>query len=112
MSGINGVTVVFKGVYVCVTVTLVRKLREFYGCVTVVHLRHTLVRRIWTTHFSILIRSPPFQGRLSTLGWTAFGMSGAPSTLEMTLFSLHGGYVVPFSVLGTLKHLAFLTRYL
>uniref|UniRef100_A0A2N9HCL2 Uncharacterized protein n=1 Tax=Fagus sylvatica TaxID=28930 RepID=A0A2N9HCL2_FAGSY len=37
-------------------------------------------------------------------------MSGAPSTLEMTLFSLHGEYVVPFSVLGTLKHLALLTR--
>ena len=46
MSGINGVTVVFKGVYGCVTVALVRKLREFYGCVTVVHLRHALVRRI------------------------------------------------------------------
>ena len=57
MSGINGVTVVFKGVYVCVTVTLVRKLREFYGCVMVVHLGHTLVCRIWTTHFSILIKS-------------------------------------------------------
>ena len=112
MSGINGVTVVFKGVYGCVTVTLVRKLREFYGCVTVVHLKHALVRRIWTTHFSILIRSPPFQGRLFALGWTAFGMSGATSTLEMTLFSLHGGYAVPFSILGTLKHLAFLTRYL
>jgi hypothetical protein len=112
MSGINDVTVIFKGVYVCVTVTLVRKLREFYGCVTVVHLRHTLVRRIWTTHFSILIRSPPFQGHLSALGWMAFGMSGAPSTLEMTLFSLHDGYVFPFSVLETLKHLALLTRYL
>ena len=112
MSGINGVTVVFKGVYVCVTVTLVRKLREFYGCVTVVHVRHVLVCRIWTTHFSILIRSPPFQSRLSALGWTAFGMFGATSTLEMTLFSLHGRYVVPFSILGTLKHLAFLTRYL
>jgi hypothetical protein len=112
MSGINGITVIFKGVYGCVTVTLVRKLREFYGCVTVVHLKHTLVRRILTTHFSILIRSPPFQGRLSALGWTAFGMSSAPSILEMTLLFLHGGYVVPFSVLGTLKHLAFLTRYL
>ena len=108
MLGINGVTVVFRGFYGCVTVVF----RGFYGCVTVVHLRHILVRRIWTTHFSILIRSPPFQGRLSALGWTAFGMSGAPSTLEMTLFSLHGGYVVPFSVLGTLKHLALLTRYL
>ena len=40
MSGINGVTVVFKRVY---------------GYVMVVHLRHTLVRRIWTIHFSILI---------------------------------------------------------
>ena len=48
-------TVVFKGVYECVTVALVRKLREFYNCVTAVHLNHTLVRRIWTTHFSILI---------------------------------------------------------
>lgn len=112
MLGINDVTVVFKGVYGCVTVTLVRKLREFYGCVTVVHLKHALVHRIWMTHFSILIRSPPFQGCLSALGWMAFGMSGAISTLEMTLFSLHGGYAVPFSVLGTLKHLAFLTRYL
>jgi hypothetical protein len=56
MSGINGVTVVFKRVYGCVTITLVRKLREFYGYVTVVHLRHALVRRIWTTHFSILIK--------------------------------------------------------
>jgi hypothetical protein len=26
----------------------------------------------------------------------------------MTFFSLHGGYVVPFPILGTLKHLAFL----
>jgi hypothetical protein len=112
MSSINGVTVVFRGVYEFVTVALVRKLMEFYRCVTVVHLRHALVRHIWTTHFSIHIRSPPFQGRLSALGWTAFGMLGATSTLEMTLFSLHGGYVVPFSILGTLKHLAFLTRYL
>jgi hypothetical protein len=109
MPGINGVMVVFKGVYGCVTVALVRKLREFYDCVTVVHLRHTLVRRIWTTHFSILIRSPPFRGHLSALGWTAFGMPGAISFLEMTLFSLHRRYVVPFAILETLKHLAFLT---
>ena len=51
--------VVFKGVYRCVMVALVGKLREFYGCVTVVHLKHALVHRIWTTHFSILIRSSP-----------------------------------------------------
>jgi hypothetical protein len=64
MSGINGITVIFKGVYGCLTVALVRKLSEFYGCVTVVHLRHTLVRRIWTTHFSILIRNKfPYFGR-------------------------------------------------
>ena len=94
MSGINGVTVAFRRVYGCVTVALMRKLREFYGCVIVVHLRHVLVRRIWTTHFSILIRSPLFQGR------TAFGMSSVTSTLEITLFSLHGGYVVPFPYLG------------
>ena len=112
MPGINDVTIVFKRVYGCVTVALVRKLRESYGCVTVIHLRHTLVRRIWTTHFSILIRSSSFRGRLSVLGWRAFRMSDAMSILEMTLFSLHGGYVVPFAILGTLKHLAFLTRYL
>ena len=111
MSGINGVKIVFKGVYGCVTVALVRKLREFYGSVTVFHLRHVLLRRIWTTHFSIFIRSPPFRDRLSALGWTAFGMSDATSILEMTLFSLHGGYVVPFFILGTLKYLAFLTGY-
>ena len=55
MSGINGVTVVFKGVYGCVTVALVRKLPEFYGCVTVIYLIHALVYRIWMPHFSILI---------------------------------------------------------
>ena len=62
MLGINGITVVFKEVYGCVTVTLVRKLREFYGYITVVHLRHASVRHIWTTHFSILIM---FHVRLS-----------------------------------------------
>ena len=34
--------------------------------------------------FSILIRSPPFRGRLSVLGWTAFGMSSTMSILVMT----------------------------
>ena len=34
-------------------------------------------------------------------------MSSTTSVLEMTLFSLHSGYVVPFAILGTLKHLAF-----
>ena len=57
--------------------------------------------------FSILIRSPPFRGRLSVLGWTAFGMSSTMSILVMTLFSLHGVYVVPFAILGALKQLAF-----
>ena len=96
MSGINGVTVIFRGVYECVTVALMRKLREFYACIMVVHLRHALVHRIWTTHFSILIRSPPFQGRLSALSWTAFGMLGATSTLEMTLFSCMVGMLFTF----------------
>jgi hypothetical protein len=57
--------------------------------------------------FSIPIRSPPFRGRLSALGWMAIRMSSTTSVLVMTLFSLHGGYVVPFAILGTLKHLVF-----
>ena len=62
MLGINRITVAFKEVYGYVTVTLVKKLREFYGYVMVIHLRHVLVYRIWTTHFSILIM---FHVRLS-----------------------------------------------
>ena len=57
--------------------------------------------------FSIPIRSPSFLGHLSVLGWTAFGMSSTMSVLVMTIFSLHGGYVAPFVILGTLKHLAY-----
>ena len=57
--------------------------------------------------FSILIRSPPFRGRLSVLGWMAFGMSSIMNVLVMSLFSLHGVYVVPFAILGALKQLAF-----
>ena len=34
-------------------------------------------------------------------------MSSTTSVLGMILFSLHDGYVVPFAILGTLKHLAF-----
>ncbi len=48
--------------------------------------------------FSIPIRSPPFRGRLSALGWMAIRMSSTTSVLVMTLFSLHGGYVVPFAI--------------
>jgi hypothetical protein len=67
MLSINGVMVVFGGVYECVTVALVSKLREFYGCVTVVHLRHALVRHIWTTHFSIHINDHPIKSSLKLL---------------------------------------------
>ena len=57
--------------------------------------------------FSIPIRSPSFRGHLFVLGWTAFEMSSTMSVLVMTVFFLHGGYVVPFVILGTLKHMAF-----
>ena len=69
MLGINGITVVFKRVYGYVTVTLVKKLREFYGCVMVVHLRHVLVHRIWMTHFSILINYN--DKKISTYNWAS-----------------------------------------
>jgi hypothetical protein len=100
------------------TVALIRELKEFmvcdgsinkgikgvYGCVTVVCLRHILVRRIWTAWIFLYPLEAPYSiGRLSFLGWTAFGMSSSMSVLVMTLFSLHGGYVVPFTILGTLK---------
>ena len=90
MSDIKGIMVTLIREFMVCNGSINKGIKGVYGCVTVVCLRHTLVRCIWTV-----------------LDWTAFGMSSTMSVLVMSLFSLHGVYVVPFAILGTLKQLAF-----